>query len=127
MTVRIRRGASPSAVRAGETPSAVVNSGASGPNLTTMSSARLRHRRQPAAALAWWTAAVAGATTVAVIGLPFLRFAYRAPAFHVVLETTNAVIALVVAYLVYGGSGSAGEHRTCSWSWRCARWPSRTW
>jgi signal transduction histidine kinase len=80
----------------------VVSREASGPNLTTMSSARLRHRRQPAAALAWWTAAVAGATTVAVIGLPFLRFAYRAPAFHVVLETTNAVIALVVAYLVYG-------------------------
>lgn len=52
--------------------------------------------------LAAWTTAVAAAVTVAVATLPFVRFAYPAPALHVVLETTNALIALLVAYLVYG-------------------------
>ncbi len=51
----------------------------------------------------FWAAVAAGTTvTVAVMALPFLRFAYRAPALHVSLETANALIALVVAYLVYG-------------------------
>src|SRR4051794_33207495 len=45
---------------------------------------------------------VAILATVAVTALPFVRFAYRAPAVHVMLETGNAIIALVVAYLVYG-------------------------
>jgi len=48
------------------------------------------------------TALVAAALTLAVLVLPFLRFAYGAPALHVVLETLNAFIALLVAYLVYG-------------------------
>jgi signal transduction histidine kinase len=39
---------------------------------------------------------------VAVTALPFVRFAYRAPGLHVVLETANALIALLVAYLVLG-------------------------
>jgi len=38
--------------------------------------------------------------TVAV--LPFVRYAYRSPALHIAIETADAVIALVVAYLVYG-------------------------
>src|SRR4051812_43749815 len=42
------------------------------------------------------------ALTVAVVALPFVQFAYRAPALHVSLETANALIALLVAYLVYG-------------------------
>jgi signal transduction histidine kinase len=46
--------------------------------------------------------AVAVLATVAVTALPFLRFAYRAPAVHVMLETGNALFALVVGYLVYG-------------------------
>ncbi|MGY1638749.1 sensor histidine kinase [Geodermatophilus sp. SYSU D00742] len=47
--------------------------------------------------------AVAGTVaTVAVVVLPFLHFAYRSPALHVVLETSNALIALLVGYLVYG-------------------------
>src|SRR3954451_5345140 len=47
-------------------------------------------------------AAVAIALTIAVVALPELRFAYRAPALHVALETANAVVALLVAFLVYG-------------------------
>jgi signal transduction histidine kinase len=48
------------------------------------------------------TALAGGALTLAVLVVPFLRFAYGAPALHIVLETLNAFIALVVAYLVYG-------------------------
>ena len=40
--------------------------------------------------------------TLAVLTLPFVRFAYRAPALHIVLETADALIALLVGYLVYG-------------------------
>jgi signal transduction histidine kinase len=40
--------------------------------------------------------------TVAVVVLPVVRFAYLAPGLHVALETTNALIALLLAYLVYG-------------------------
>jgi ABC-type phosphate/phosphonate transport system permease subunit len=47
-------------------------------------------------------AASAAALTVIVVAVPFVRFAYRAPALHVALETVNAVVALLVAYLVYG-------------------------
>jgi signal transduction histidine kinase len=40
--------------------------------------------------------------TAAVVLVPFLGFAYRAPALRAVLETLNAVIALLVAFLIYG-------------------------
>ena len=40
--------------------------------------------------------------TVLVLVLPPLHFAYRAPALHVALETAEAVVALVAAYLVAG-------------------------
>ncbi|CCG01897.1 sensor histidine kinase [Blastococcus saxobsidens] len=66
-----------------------------------MSTTRFEER-PPAVALVAWTAAVAAVATVAVAVLPFVRFAYPAPALHVVLETTNALIALLVAYLIYG-------------------------
>jgi signal transduction histidine kinase len=49
-----------------------------------------------------WVTAGAVVATVAVVALPFVRFAYRAPALHVVLETANALIACLVGYLVYG-------------------------
>jgi signal transduction histidine kinase len=52
--------------------------------------------------LAGWAAVIAAAVTVAVVALPFVSFAYRAPALHVALETANALIALLVGYLVYG-------------------------
>ncbi len=59
------------------------------------------HRPQPAALTA--VAVLVGlVSTAAVASLPYLQFAYRAPALHVSLETANAVIALVVAYLLYG-------------------------
>jgi signal transduction histidine kinase len=58
--------------------------------------------RRSAVALAGWVAVAALAATAAVVTLPFLRFAYRAPALHIALETANALIALLVAYLVYG-------------------------
>lgn len=55
-------------------------------------------------------AAVAAAlATGAVIGLPFLRFAYRAPELHVALETTAALTALVLAFLVYGRFRATGS------------------
>lgn len=48
------------------------------------------------------TALVGAGLTLAVVALPFVRFAYRAPTLHVVIETLNAFIAVLVAYLVYG-------------------------
>ena len=47
-------------------------------------------------------AAFALAVTLLVVVVPSLRFAYRAPALHIVLETAEASIALVVAYLAGG-------------------------
>lgn len=40
--------------------------------------------------------------TLVVLAVPALRFSYEAPALHVALETAEAVVALVVAYLVAG-------------------------
>ncbi|MGY1742470.1 MULTISPECIES: sensor histidine kinase [unclassified Blastococcus] len=57
---------------------------------------------RPYGALAGRTAVVAGGATLAVVLLPFLGFAYRAPALRVSLETANALIALLAAYLLYG-------------------------
>src|SRR3954467_7302375 len=59
-------------------------------------------RHRSSAVLVGGVAVAALLVTVAVTTLPFVRFAYRAPAVHVMLETANALIALVVAYLVYG-------------------------
>jgi signal transduction histidine kinase len=67
-----------------------------------MSATGKKARRQSAAALAGWVAVGTAGATLAVLVLPFVRFAYRAPALHIVLETTNALIALLVGYLVYG-------------------------
>src|SRR4051794_6735069 len=60
-----------------------------------------QERRSPAA-LAGGVAAVAVLAPLAVVALPFVRLAYRAPALQVALETADALIALIVAYLVYG-------------------------
>ena len=49
------------------------------------------------------TAAGAGIVlTVAVLLLPWMRFAYRSPGGHLVLETTASLVAALVALLVYG-------------------------
>ena len=54
--------------------------------------------------------ALVGVTvTLAVTFLPFLRFAYKAPALHVVLETTASLIALLVGLLVYGRFRNSGR------------------
>lgn len=58
--------------------------------------------RRPAAVLSGTTLALGGVVTVAVLVLPFLRAAYRAPALDVMLETCNALVALLVGYLVLG-------------------------
>ena len=60
-----------------------------------------RDHRHPAA-LAAVVLAVCAALTLGVVFIPFVRFAYQAPSLHVSLETANALIALLVAYLVYG-------------------------
>jgi signal transduction histidine kinase len=49
--------------------------------------------------------------TLAVLVLPFARFAYRAPVLHVVLETAEGCIALLVAYLLYGRYRRTGAAR----------------
>ena len=56
------------------------------------------------------SAATAAALTVTllVLAVPALRFAYRAPGLHVLLETAEAVVAFVAAYLV---GGRFREHR----------------
>ena len=59
-------------------------------------------RRLSPTRLTLLSAVVALLTTAAVTLLPFLRFAYKAPALHVVLETLAAVTALLVAFLVLG-------------------------
>jgi signal transduction histidine kinase len=58
--------------------------------------------RQPATVLAGSTALAAALGTLGVVALPFVSSAYPAPALHVILETVNAVAALLVMYLVYG-------------------------
>lgn len=40
--------------------------------------------------------------TMAVAGIPFIRFAYRSPSLHVALDTAVGLIALLAGYLVYG-------------------------
>ncbi len=56
----------------------------------------------PAILLTSRTAVAAGLITLAAVTLPFLHFAYHAPDLRAVVETVNAMIALLVAYLVYG-------------------------
>jgi hypothetical protein len=45
---------------------------------------------------------VSAAATAAIVLVPVLRFAYRAPELHVALETSAALIGLLAAYLVFG-------------------------
>ncbi len=51
----------------------------------------------------FWTAAVlGGAATAAVALIPALQFAYHQPSLHLVLETFEACIAMLVGYLLFG-------------------------
>ena len=54
------------------------------------------------------TAAIALGVTLLVVVVAPLRFAYRAPGLHLVLETAEGCVALAVAYLV---AGRFREHR----------------
>ena len=50
----------------------------------------------------WWAAALGAGATLLVTVLPFVRFAYRSPSLHLVLETTEALIAFLAAFLFFG-------------------------
>ena len=63
---------------------------------------RQRRRALPPVVLTSAVALAALVLTAGVAVLPFTRFAYRAPVLHIVLETTEGCIALVVAYLLFG-------------------------
>lgn len=71
----------------------------------------LEQARRGAVQLTTAAAVVAAVATLAVTFLPFLRFAYDAPRLHIVLETGNAVIALIVSYLAYGRFRVSGRAR----------------
>ena len=68
----------------------------------------MQRRLSPYALTVTW-AALAAAATLGVAFLPFLRFAYRAPSLHVALETANALVALLLAYLIYGRFRQSGR------------------
>lgn len=67
-----------------------------------------RHPRTSPPRLTGRTAAVALGVTLLFVVVQPLRFAYRAPALHLVLETAEGCVALAVAYLV---AGRFREHR----------------
>ena len=54
-------------------------------------------------------AAVAVGVLLVVVLVPFVRFAYEAPALHISLETAEALIAVVVAYLALERFREAGR------------------
>ena len=67
-----------------------------------MTPAPAAQRRLSPIRLTLLSAVAALVTTVAVSVLPFVRFAYKAPALHIVLETLAAVTALLVSFLALG-------------------------
>jgi len=67
-----------------------------------------RHPRTAPRQLTAVTAAVALGVTLLFVVVQPLRFAYRAPALHLVIETAEGCVALAVAYLV---AGRFREHR----------------
>jgi signal transduction histidine kinase len=54
-------------------------------------------------------ALVSAAATIAIVAVPSLRFAYRAPQLHAALETAAALIGLLAAYLVFGRYRRSGH------------------
>lgn len=46
--------------------------------------------------------AVGAACTVAILGTPYLRFGYHSPELHLVLDSVDACIAMLLAYLLLG-------------------------
>ena len=75
------------------------------PAVLTPSAAPTRGRRprhHTPVGLAAGTAVAGVVLTVAVVSSPALPFAYQAPTVQVMLETVNAVVALLVGFLLYG-------------------------
>ncbi|MGY2082706.1 sensor histidine kinase [Blastococcus sp. SYSU DS0539] len=61
-----------------------------------------RSRSRGSATLAGGAALMGSALTLAVVGVPSLQFAYRAPTLQIMLETVNAIVALLLGLLLYG-------------------------
>lgn len=58
--------------------------------------------RRPAAALTLAALAVGAVVTTLIITIPAFVFGFRSPSAHLVVDTVDACIALLAAYLVYG-------------------------
>ncbi|WP_157558876.1 sensor histidine kinase [Nocardioides sp. Soil774] len=65
----------------------------------TLTSGQAR-RSAPALTAAGWV--VGAACTALILGTPYLRFGYHNPELHVVLDSVDACIALLLAYLLVG-------------------------
>src|SRR5215207_7762323 len=61
---------------------------------------RVAQRSAPALTAAGW--AVGAACTAAILGTPYLRFGYHSPELHLVLDSVDACIAILLAYLLVG-------------------------
>jgi signal transduction histidine kinase len=68
-----------------------------------------RRPRPTAGQLVGVTALTGAVVTLAVLALPFVELAYEAPALHVMLETLNALVAILVAFLVHGRLRESGR------------------
>ena len=67
-----------------------------GGNLTS----RTASQGAPALTAAGWAAGAA--CTAAILGTPYLRFGYHSPELHLVLDSVDACVALLLAYLLVG-------------------------
>jgi signal transduction histidine kinase len=54
---------------------------------------------------------VGALATAVIVWTPYLMFGYRSPSTHLVLDTADSCVALLVAYLVYGRLARAGTLR----------------
>lgn len=60
----------------------------------------MAQRSAPALTAAGWAAGAA--CTAAILGTPYLRFGYHSPELHLVLDSVDACIAMLLAYLLVG-------------------------
>jgi signal transduction histidine kinase len=56
----------------------------------------------PAHVLTWVAAGLGACVTAVVVGTPYLSFGYHSPALHMLLDSVDACVALLLAYLLYG-------------------------
>jgi signal transduction histidine kinase len=83
--------------------------GGGGSSLMPMSRPGVQETGRPAATVIGWTTLLAAVATGAIASLPFIHPAYRAPGLHIALETANALIAGLVAFLLYGRFRQTGR------------------